>query len=277
MRQYESDLYVDEQVVDRLSAVSAHQVELGFGGSGGLDPRDIDPEYDVSIDEDLTDYEFPEGADPYPVVDVLNSSFISEIELDTDRGFFRFETDSGEEASGWMPYLEEGNAEGIFLKENPWTEQSYLEAFDRSSDLRGEVESLHPMFESAYIMAREHVAEGGIRNNDYNMQDIKSEMSGFTDVIRELEETGSVKLDDSQHEGQIRGGSIAKVLPNMMRRVKDANLIDYSVANPSENLLTIESGGYKTLTVFPDSAPYSSMNDAIEFRYPDSWLEREES
>jgi hypothetical protein len=278
MERSDSSIYVDPQVQDRLNGVSAHLVDLGFK-QGELDPGDINPDYDFRIDEDLSEYSFREGADPYPVVDVLSESFLSGIKMDTDRGYFEFETESGDTSEGWMPYLDEGKAEGIFCIEHPWTGEPRLGAYDGKEEIGEDFSGIEPMLESAYRTAREHVPDKGQRNTDNSMTDYQSQLSKFKDTIAELESEGAEDgVDPGQHSGQLRGRDIVGVFSGAMDRARKANLVDYPVSNQfGQHSFARTAGGYKNLTEFPESAPYDSMEEAIEFRYPDSWLEKEQS
>lgn len=279
MKLQNSSKYVDEQVLDRLNGVSAHLINLGFQ-KDQLDPRDIDPEYDVQIDEALSEYKFQEGADPYPAVDVLQESVFSEVRLDTERGYFEFETNSGETAEGWMPYLDEGKAEGIFLIQNPWSEEVNLGAYDGiETAIPDQFSGIEPMLKSAYRTAREYISNKGQRNTSNPMRDLQSNLKGFEKEIRDLEsEKGRGEVDGSQHSGKLRGRDIVKGLSGSMKRARKANIVDYPVATGfGDHSFERTAGGYKSLTNHPDSAPYNSMEEAIEFRYPDSWLEKEQN
>lgn len=273
MRQVKSDRYVDQQVLDRLNSVSAHQVDLGFK-KGGLDPAEIEPSYDVRIDGDLSDYEPREGADPYPAVDVLAESYLDEVNLDTDRGYFQFVMESGDTSEGWMPYLDEGKAEAIFAIEHPWTGEVELEAYD---GMENPGSSIEPLLEAAYRTGREHIPGKGQRNMDNPMTDLKSQLKGFYDTIAELEAENEVEVDGKQHAGQLRGRDIVSAFSGAMKRARQANLIDYTVSNEFGNhSFSRTGGGYKNLTDLPESAPYDTVDEAIAFRYPDSWLQEEQ-
>ncbi|MFB6213421.1 MAG: hypothetical protein ABEJ07_02585 [Candidatus Nanohaloarchaea archaeon] len=274
--------YADRQVMNRLNGVSAHLTDLGLK-KGDLDPTDIEPDFDVVISPGLQDYEQQEGADPYPVVDEIENSFLDSIKMDTDRGYFLFETEMGGTSEGWMPLLDEGKGEGIFCIEHPWEGTVKMAAYDGMDEIGEDFSGIEAMLETAYVTAREYVTDKGFRNVDNTVDDLVSGLGRFERTISRLEqdredggEEGEIR--GGQHAGQLRGRDALKEFSRLMKRARQSNVIDYSLStNFGDHSFERTFGGFKTLTQLPESAPYDTMEEAIRFRYPDSWIEKEQS
>lgn len=130
-----------------------------------------------------------------------------------------------------------------------------------------------------YRTAREHVPDRGVRIADTPLNDMIEELRGLWPAVESLEsDSGSGEVNPKQHADNRKGRAIIRDLGTTMEKARKANLIDYPVATSfGDHSYERTGGGYKTLTDRPDPAPYSTWEEAARFRYPDSWIEKEQS
>lgn len=284
-----SNIYVQKQAMEEIGSLNDSFEEVGFSPDSVesyLDEMDaaeyIDQVEPVVIDEDV---EIAEEIDSFTAPEILSgeieNSGIAEIHADLDEGVYSIRTyRSREDEDGWtfwMPYLDESSATVVGKASPPY--QDRAETFSYSGRETPDLDTWmqEDILDTAYILARETVPNApqyAFEKDEVYFQSKFDEYEGKLNMISRLEETGELEIDPDQKltSNGARGGNLVENFRNFLNLAKKGRLIDYTVSNRNkENVIEIDSGGYKFLTGQAEEYGFGSTDEMIESRLVPQW------
>jgi len=285
----QDEIYVNPQLSSEIGNTSELYSELKYTSENalncvdngdisdyipGLSPRDIDEE--VGIAEDIDSFTAPEI-----LSDIISGSEIASIKADVEEGVYDIRTyktiEDGEGWTFWTGYLDESEGEIVGQVNPPYVDENH--SFSHSvQDPHTDLWMDDDIRDAAYVLARETIPEVP----DYSLENSNEDtlkgqfkiLEGDLGLISQLEEVGKVKIDNHAQAGSRgpRGGELGNSINSFVNLANRAGVVDYTVSNENkENVVKLESGGYKFLTRNISDLGFSNPDELIESRTIPAW------